>query len=84
MGRGRSVKKFLWKNIVTRFGMPNTFIFDNGLQFDSRAFRDFCYDLGITNRYSTSAYPRSNRQAEAINKIILSGLKGKLDGAKGS
>ena len=24
-------KKFLWKNIVTRFGVPNTLISDNGL-----------------------------------------------------
>ena len=54
------VKKFVWKNIVTRFGVPNTLISNNGLQFDSRAFRDFCRDLGIMNRYSTSAYPQSN------------------------
>ena len=51
------VKKFVWKNIVMRFGVPNTLIFDNGLQFDSRAFREFCSDLGIKNRYSTPAYP---------------------------
>ena len=51
------VKKFVWKNIVTRFGVPNTLIFDNGLQFDSRAFREFCSDLGIKNRYSTPTYP---------------------------
>ena len=51
------VKKFVWKNIVTRFGVPNTLIFDNGLQFDSRAFREFCSDLGIKNRCSTPGYP---------------------------
>ena len=37
----------------------------------------------ITNRYSTPAYPQGNGQAEAINKIILSGLKKRLDDAKG-
>ena len=78
------VKKFVWKNIVTRFGVPNTLISDNGLQFDSRAFRNFCHDLGIMNRHSTPAYPQSNRQAEAINKTILSGLKRRLDGARGN
>jgi len=51
------VKKFVWKNIVTRFGVPDSLIFDNGLQFDSRAFREFCSDLGIKNRYSTPVYP---------------------------
>ena len=77
------VKKFMWKNIVTRFGVSNFLIPDNGLQFDSRAFREFCCDLGIKNRYSTPTYPQSNGQAEAINKTILNGLKKRLDGAKG-
>ena len=50
-------KKFVWRNIVTRFGVPRTLISDNGLQFDSRAFRRYCSELGITNMYSTLAYP---------------------------
>ena len=78
------VKKFVWKNIVTRFGVPNTLISDNGLQFDSKAFCEFCRDLDIMNRYSTPTYPQSNGQAKAINKTILSGLKKRLDDAKGS
>ena len=77
------VKKFVWKNIVTRFGVPNTLISDNGLQFDSRAFHEFCSDLSIKNRYSTPAYPQSNGQVEATNKAIVNGLKKRLDGAKG-
>ena len=78
------VKKFVWKNIVTRFRVLDTLISDNGLQFDSRAFRDFYRDLSIINRYSTPAYPQSNGQAEAINKTILNGLKRRLDGVKGN
>ena len=38
--------KFIWKNIVTQFGIPHTLISDNGLQFDSKAFRRYCCDLG--------------------------------------
>ena len=82
--RDVDVKKFVWKNIVTRFGVPNTFVSDNGVQFDSRAFHNFCRDLGIINRYFTPAYPQSNGQAEAVNKTILSGLKKRLDSAKGN
>ena len=33
------VKRFIWKNIITRFGIPHTLISNNGLQFDSKAFR---------------------------------------------
>ena len=36
----QDVKRFVWKNIVTRFGVPNTLISDNGLQFNSKAFGD--------------------------------------------
>ena len=46
-------------------------------------FRKYCGELGITNRYSTPAYPQRNGQAEAVNKVILSGLKKRLDDAKG-
>ena len=55
--RDVDAKRFRWKNIVTRFGILHTLISDNGLQFDSKAFRRYYCDLGITNRYSTLAYP---------------------------
>ena len=77
------VKKFVWKNIVTRFGVPDSLMSDNGLQFVSRAFHEFCSGLGIKNKYSTPAYPQSNGQAKATNKAIVNGLKKMLDGAKG-
>ena len=73
--RDVDAKKFVWKNIVTRFGIPHTLISDNGLQFDNKAFRRYCSELGIANRYSTSAYPQGNGQAEAINKTIVNRLK---------
>ena len=77
------VKKFIWKNIVTRFGIPHSLILDNGLQFDSKSFRRYYCELGITNRYFTPAYPQENGQAGTVNKVIMSGLKKSLDDAKG-
>ena len=50
------VKKFVWRNIVIRFGVSESLVSDNGLQFDNRAFREFCSNLGITNRNSTPTY----------------------------
>ena len=76
-------KRFIWKNIVTLFRVPYALISDNDLQFDSKAFRKYCSDLGIKNRYSIPAYPQGNGQAEAVNKVIVSGLKKRLDDAKG-
>ena len=76
-------KRFIWRNIVTRFGVPYTLISDNSLQFDSKALRRYYGELGIRNRYSTPTYPQENGQAEATNKVIVSRLKKRLDDAKG-
>ena len=64
-------------------GSPHTLISNNGLQFDSKAFRRYYFDLGITNRYSTLAYPQGNGQVEVVNKVIINKLKKRLDNAKG-
>ena len=81
--RDVDAKRFVWKNIVTRFGVLHVLISDNDLQFDSKMFRRYCGELGIMNRYSILAYLQGNGQAETVNKVIVSGLKKRLDDAKG-
>ena len=81
--RDVDVKKFISRNIVTRFGVPESLVSNNGLQFDNKAFRNFCSDLNIKNRYSTPVYLQSNGQAEATNKAIMTELKKRLEGTKG-
>ena len=81
--RDVDVKKFVWRNIVTRFGVPKSLVSDNRLQFDSKAFCKFCSDLGIKNMYSTLVYLQSNGQIEATNKAIVNRLKKRLEGTKG-
>ena len=77
------VKKFVWKNIVTRFGVSESLVSDNKVQFDSKVFHKYCNNLDIKKRYSTPAYPQSNSQAEVMNKVIVNGLKKRLKGTKG-
>nr|CAN79632.1 hypothetical protein VITISV_038058 [Vitis vinifera] len=81
--KDKDVTKFVWKNIVCRFGIPQTIITDNGPHFDSIAFRNFCSELNIRNSYSTPRYPQSNGQAEATNKTLINALKKRLEQAKG-
>jgi len=78
------VRKFIWKNIITRFGVPQAIIFDNGRQFDTDKLRDYCAGYGIQTRYTAVARPQTNGQVESTNKQILSGLKKRMDAAKGS
>ena len=81
--RDVDAKKFVWRNIVTRFRIPHTLISKNWLQFDNKAFRRYYGELGIRNRYSTSSYPQGNGQVEVVNKVIVSGLKKRLGEVKG-
>ena len=81
--RDVDVKRFIWNDIDTRFGVPNVLISDNDLQFDSKSFRKYCSDFGIKNRYFTLAYPQRNGQAKAVNKVIVNGFKKRLDDTKG-
>ena len=65
--RDMDAKRFVWKNIVTRFGIPPTFISDNELQFDSKTFRRYYYDMGITNRIPLHPTPKeTGRQRLSI------------------
>ena len=70
-----NARSFVWKNIVTRFGVPHTLILDNRLQFHSKSFRRYYGELSIRNRYSTPTYSQRNGQAEVVNKVIVNGLK---------
>jgi hypothetical protein len=40
------VQKFLWQNIVCRFGVPKAITVDNGTQFDAETFKAFCDQIG--------------------------------------
>nr|KYP74661.1 Gypsy retrotransposon integrase-like protein 1 [Cajanus cajan] len=79
-----NIQKFVWKNIITRFGIPYAIIFDNGLQFTDKKFNFFLENLGIRHRFTSVEHPQSNGQAEAANKVVLTELKKRLGTAKGA
>nr|ABA98294.1 retrotransposon protein, putative, Ty3-gypsy subclass [Oryza sativa Japonica Group] len=70
-----AVQKFVWKNIVCRFGVPKEFISDNGKQFDSDKFREMFKGLNLEIRFVSVAHPQSNGAAERTNGKILEALK---------
>nr|XP_023915020.1 uncharacterized protein LOC112026560 [Quercus suber] len=78
------IQGFVWKNIVCRFGIPQTIISDNGRQFDSHSFRDFCSGLGIKNKFSSPGHPQANGQMEVTNRTLLKIINTKLDDSKGA
>ena len=76
------IQRFVWKNIICRFGIPMTIISNNGRQFDNQGFRDFCSNLDIKNQFSFLGHPQVNGQAEVMNRTLLKIIKAKLDDAK--
>ncbi|KAK8951440.1 hypothetical protein KSP39_PZI003040 [Platanthera zijinensis] len=78
------VKNFGWGEIICRHGLPLAIVTDNGPQFASREFVDFCVQLGIDLRFASVHHPRSNGQVEAASKIIVNLLKKKVENLKGS
>jgi transposase InsO family protein len=55
---------------------------DNGTQFASSTVIDFCKHLGIQTKSVSVIHPQANGQAESANKVILNGIKKKLEAAK--
>ncbi|GAA0154465.1 hypothetical protein LIER_12437 [Lithospermum erythrorhizon] len=41
------IEDFIWKNIITQYGIPKILVSDNGPQFDASLIRDMCKLLGI-------------------------------------
>ena len=57
----KSIRTFLWRNIIYRYGIPRVLVSDNGKQFDNSAFMNFYSELGIKNHYSS---PVTSRQTD--------------------
>jgi transposase InsO family protein len=67
-----------FESIVYRYGVPNSIITDNGINFTSGEFQEFAKKLGIKIKYSSVARPKSNGQVEKANGLICAGLKKRL------
>ena len=80
--RDIEVRNFIWKNIICRFGVPKEIVTDNGSQFISYDFKNFCDKYAIKLSFSTPRYPQANGQAESTNKTIVNTLKKRLEAEK--
>ncbi|GJR58107.1 reverse transcriptase domain-containing protein [Tanacetum coccineum] len=75
---GNQVKKFVWDNIVCRFGLPGEIVSDNGKQFSDNPFKDWCEKLNITQRFASVKHPQSNGLVERANRSLGDGIKARL------
>jgi transposase InsO family protein len=68
------VKKFFWENVVCRFGVPRTLIVDNGKQFNSNKFKEFCTSIGTKLAFVSVYHPESNGAVERANRAVFSAI----------
>lgn len=60
----------VFKEVFSRFGIPKSIVTDNGPQFTSREFQEFCKSWEFTHTTSSPLYPRSNGLAERNVRTI--------------
>ncbi|XP_074358152.1 uncharacterized protein LOC141697591 [Apium graveolens] len=65
--------------MICRFGIPRILITDNGRNFDNANFKEYCDDNSIELRFTSVACPQENGQVEVVNRIILDGLKKRVE-----
>ena len=76
---GEKICKFVWKQIVCRFGLPHTIVSDNGKQLAENPFKKWCEERSIRQSFTTVAHPQANGQTEVTNRTIVNGLKTRLE-----
>ncbi|GJU75223.1 reverse transcriptase domain-containing protein [Tanacetum coccineum] len=79
---GNQVKKFVWDNIVCRFGLPGEIVSDNGKQFCENPFKDWCEKLSIRQCFASVKHPQTNGLVERANRSLGEGIKARLDERK--
>ncbi|KAM6595432.1 hypothetical protein CsatA_021515 [Cannabis sativa] len=67
---GKTVLRFLQKNIFTRFGTPRAIISDEGSHFCNKQFEALLSRYGVRHRTALPYHPQSNGQAEISNREI--------------
>ncbi|GKB80199.1 reverse transcriptase domain-containing protein, partial [Tanacetum coccineum] len=76
---GNQIKKFMWDNIVCRFGLLGEIISDNGNQFQDNPFKDWCKKLCIRQHFASVKHPQTNGLIEKANRSLGEGIKERLD-----
>jgi transposase InsO family protein len=78
----KNVLHFFKRNILARFGVPTLVISNNGTQFTDQRFQDYLRNIGIKQSFTSVEHPQANGLAEASNRVILRGIRRRLDTAK--
>jgi hypothetical protein len=77
-----TIQKFLWQNIICRYGVPQQITVDNAKYFDSAMFNYFCHQIRTKVSFASIYHTQSNRVVERANTLIFEAIKKILEGEK--
>jgi hypothetical protein len=66
------------KSIIFRFGVPHSIIMDNGTNFTSKEFKNYCESMGIKLKFASVSHSKTNGQVKKANGLICNGIKKRL------
>jgi hypothetical protein len=69
------VTSFLKSHIITRFGIPESLVFNNAKYFSSLKLIEFSLEKNIKVKYSVNYYPKGNGLVDSTNKNLIKILK---------
>uniref|UniRef100_A0A1Y1N2I4 RNA-directed DNA polymerase n=3 Tax=Photinus pyralis TaxID=7054 RepID=A0A1Y1N2I4_PHOPY len=83
-GTNASITIDVLRTVFARFGIPKQIVSDNGPQFVSDIFQDFCKRNGIKHSRIAPYHPASNGAAENAVKSVKRGIKKSLNDKRNS
>jgi hypothetical protein len=66
----KNIVKFIYENIITKFGCPTHFVSDQGSHFINKAIEVLVKEFMIVHHKLTPYYPQGNGQIEFINTTL--------------
>jgi IS30 family transposase len=60
------------------FGVTHSIIIDNGTNFMSKEFKNYCESMGIKLKFASIAHRKTNGQVEKANGLICNEIKKRL------
>lgn len=66
--------KFIYDNIIVRFGCPLTLISDQGTHFINKTIAVLTKEFNITHLKTAAYHPQANGAVESFNKTLVKGL----------
>ena len=70
----QATARILWDNFICHYGFPETFISDQGRNFESDLIKELCKIAGVKKVHTTPYHPQGNGQCERFNSTLCNML----------